>query len=453
MKEMFNELIENYSLILIAFFLILVIYMVIMILISNAYNARSDKGKMVDYLTKKYNMEGYINRFLDIYNKKKTYNIITLDIVNFKNVNNYLGYDKANEVLKIVANTIENNIKSKEIIARIERDIYLILLEGSREEVINKLINLETLINQELELKVNYLLISLRFGIYKYSENYLIEEAIDFSFQALSYAKRKESKLEFHNELLEKQSKLTSILDKTKEEDLKNQNIIGYLNPIVNLETGIIFGANLEVRWKTADGIIEYGLDELIEGFEQNSFIKEIDLEMLRQISQIQKSYQRREKNQIPIILKLSKLHFQNLDYLKKIEEILEDCNSTFIKLELEEKLILENTKEIIEGIKKLQELGIDLIINIKEGYKSLLLIKELEIKLVKIDIENKTILKNVITHCKELDLNVIIENIDSKESLNYIKELNSKGLGIGEAFSKALVPAKFELIDKLEIN
>lgn len=99
-----------------------------------------------DVLTELYNREGFNRRFEELLGSETDcYTIATLDIDDFKKVNDTLGHDGGDEVLKFLADRIGENINSKGIAARTGSDEFIIFLSevdsSEVKDILKKLVN------------------------------------------------------------------------------------------------------------------------------------------------------------------------------------------------------------------------------------------------------------------------------------------------------------------------
>ncbi len=452
---------HDYGLLIIAFLLVFVIYLLCIYFINRNYNHRLTKYKMIDEQIEIYNLYGFKKRYNEISHKIKKCSIISLDIKNFNNLSEYLGYEKAINILKIMVDEIQSKLTKREIIARLERDHFILEILENEEESVKKVIaSFEESIFKSISKNNQYLELQIKWGVFIYANEKPIEKAIDNSIQALNQTKKQNTHIEFYTaEIFEKQS-LKIVLDQSKEEAFKNGEFIGYLQPKVSLKTNKIVGAEILVRWKSEKRLIEYTPNQFIPIFEQNGFIKEIDMEMLRQVCIIQDSWKKRGMQILPVSFNLSRVHFTDLGFIDKIKAIIKEYNANpkYIELEITESIFLENMDMVGDAITKLHEMGIRVSMDdFGSGYSSLSSLHNLDIDTLKIDgcfvkdnlaiDRDIAILSNMINLANELDLEVVVEGVETVEIVKKIKTISDDVIIQGYYFSKPVPQSRFDML------
>jgi diguanylate cyclase (GGDEF)-like protein len=123
-----------------------------------------------DELTKVYNRK-YLNKILEKSLNKKMC-VILCDIDHFKHINDNFGHPKGDEVLKIFANLLKNNLRKNDIVIRIGGEEFLIIFDGVEQ------IEIATKIAEHLREKIenfdfNGIKVTSSFGVCcKYIHNY-----------------------------------------------------------------------------------------------------------------------------------------------------------------------------------------------------------------------------------------------------------------------------------------
>ncbi|MGH4117748.1 EAL domain-containing protein [Clostridium sp.] len=138
----------------------------------------------------------------------------------------------------------------------------------------------------------------------------------------------------------------------------------------------------------------------------------------------------------VPIAVNLSVNQFLNKRIIEDIIKILKETglNPKYLELEVTENIIMKETEYIIESLKQLKALGVEIAIDdFGTEYSSLNYIKQLPVDKIKIDIsfvrginikhKDEAIIKVIISLAKNLGLKVIAEGVETKEQLDFLKE------------------------------
>lgn len=98
---------------------------------TNIYKEKA----LVDKLTSVYNREGLVQKVIE--NGIKDYIVVNIDIDNFKQVNDLLGHEMGDEVLRQLAKIFKTNVKESDIVARYGGDEFIILFNTENKDFVN----------------------------------------------------------------------------------------------------------------------------------------------------------------------------------------------------------------------------------------------------------------------------------------------------------------------------
>jgi diguanylate cyclase len=142
--------------------------------------------------------------------------------------------------------------------------------------------------------------------------------------------------------------------------------------------------------------------------------------------------------NNLKISINVSTKQFKQKNFVEKIYKIINDfqINPEFIEIEITESSMMENPEDAISKMKLLHNKGIQFSIDdFGTGYSSLSYIKKFPINKIKIDqsfikdvltdLDNKEITKAIIAMSHNLELKVLAEGVETKEQMNFLKDLN----------------------------
>jgi len=179
---------------IVSFFTIFIIAMFLYCMIRN-HQKKLESMAYYDSLTNIYNRHYFITKILDVIKnsrrKEEEFCILFLDIDNFKNVNDALGHNVGDEVLKIVANVLKDSIRETDTIARWGGEEFVIYL--SSIDVVNARIiaeKLRLLIENNIQLQ-EFLSFSLTIslGLSKFESGDDIDSVISRADKAMYLSK------------------------------------------------------------------------------------------------------------------------------------------------------------------------------------------------------------------------------------------------------------------------
>jgi EAL domain-containing protein (putative c-di-GMP-specific phosphodiesterase class I) len=225
-----------------------------------------------------------------------------------------------------------------------------------------------------------------------------------------------------------------------------------YYQPIVSLATGEVVELEALIRWQHPErGLVSPA--DFIPLAEETGFIVRIGSWTLREACH----QLRRWKTQLPELsnlivgVNISGKQFLQNDIAKELRQILEETHvaGSQLRLEITETSIMENSREVLEGINKLRELDIRIHLDdFGTGYSSLSYLNRLPIDALKIDRSfvatmaedptSRSIVHAVVALAHTLNVRVIAEGIETEEQLEYLRSINCD-FGQGYYFSKPL--------------
>lgn len=416
-----------------------------------------------DALTGLYNKEAFYERVSQILSRrdpKDKFDIICMDIENFKLVNDMFGENQGNQLLCYMAKVIKHIIEPiNGICSRISGDIFAIFIPrifGKEQQFVD---SIQKYIYQYTT-KFN---IIIRFGIYQIYdyEDISVRAMCDRAKLACQTIKGMYDRYyvyydeKLRNELLAQQE-ITGIM----EEALNDGQFQVYFQPKCCLNTEKIVGAEALIRWKhPLKGFLHPA--EFIPLFEKNGFITTLDLFVLEKSCQSLRKWIDQGYNAVPISVNISRVDIFNPNLPDIISGIVKKYNleTKYLHFEITETAYTENPRQLIDMVITLKLKGF--IVEMDDfgsGYSSLNMLSDVPVDTLKLDMRflkgnnskdrSEDILDSIVHLAQKLNLSVIAEGIETKEDLDFLKSIGCK-YGQGYYFSKPLPIDEFENIIK----
>ena len=238
---------------------------------------------------------------------------------------------------------------------------------------------------------------------------------------------------------------------------LKNNEFHVFYQPKVNINTGVICGAEALCRW-FHDGNIVPPM-EFIPVLEETSDICKLDFYMLNKVCESIRKWLDEGKRVVRVSVNLSRRHMINPELLKTIIDIIDrhDVPHEFIEIELTETTTDVEFRDLRRVVEGLQKQGICTSVDdFGMGYSSLNLIRVVPWNVLKVDKiflpldgESKdstrsVMFKYVLAMAKELGLECIVEGVETPSQLELLRQ-NECELAQGYLFDKPLPIEEFE--------
>ncbi|MDR0947029.1 MAG: EAL domain-containing protein [Ruminococcus sp.] len=375
-----------------------------------------------------------------IHEKKHPYKVVFAGMRHFNYINDQLGYSIGDEVLKYFAHFFSQILTEDELICRIKGDDFLILMQNDMAAEIGERIK-NTVKSLEVMLRVKYPQINLfvHFGSYEVKDtDYSVSSCIDKANRA---KKATEDLPAADNHIL---YDFDYNLGIEEGENLRLENMMYdamatnqfrvYVQPKVSIDGETIGGAEALIRWITPGGEF-IPTFKFVTLFERNGFIIEVDKFVYNTLLRNIRSWLDLGKKPPVVSVNVSRLHLFDEAFPDYLNNLTERYNvpHEYIEVEITESVFFDNTEKLIKMISALRERGFTISMDdFGTGYSTLNLMKSLPIDIVKIDSgfflrnemdrKSRAVISSIIHLCKNLDLKIVCEGIETEEQVQFIK-------------------------------
>ena len=395
----------------------------------------------LDALTNLYDRENFCRKAASFMQQDAAlkYVIVYLDVNYFKVVNDLFSVETGNLLLRSAAAFLQSFVNGVGVAGRLEADHFALCLPTD-------ILNIDTIIKglddvlQSLNIPQN-----IRFyaGIYPVSNAFLgVSQMCDRAHTAMNSAKGHYTQ------------RYAWYDDKMREDELEEHLILRdmagalaegqfsiNIQPIFNLETGEDFSGEVLVRWY-------HPLKEFIPParfipiFEKNGFVARIDRfvweEACKMLAYEKKTFGRA----IPVSVNLSRLNFYDENLVDYIIGLIKKygLEPWMLKLEITESAYTDNMHLLIDTVARFQKEGFKILMDdFGSGYSSLNMLRNMPVDILKLDMRflediqhdrrGQAIVRNVVNLAKDIDMDVIIEGVETKEQLDYLTSIGCKNM------------------------
>jgi diguanylate cyclase (GGDEF)-like protein/PAS domain S-box-containing protein len=375
--------------------------------------------------------------------------VLFIDLDNFKNINDTLGHDVGDELLRQVSRRLTECVRLEDTIARQGGDEFIVLLDSLEDSrgasvVAQKVLNA---LRQPFQLGAAEQHVSGSVGIALYPEDgrdaqTLMKSADTAMFHGKGLGK---NTYQYFTAQMNIAVKRRMTLESALRRAVMQKDFVLHYQPQINLETGEIIAVEALVRWKTEDsGTVMPG--DFIPLAEETGLINEIGEWVLREGCRQAKEWQ---DMGLPksrrVAINLSARQFGDRAFLDMVTRVLADTglDPACLELEITESQVMRQTDGMIMLLNRLSEMGLHLAIDdFGTGYSSLSYLKRLPIQKLKIDqsfIRDITVDPNdtaivvaIINMAKSLELETIAEGV---ETAGQLALLRAKGCRVGQGY------------------
>lgn len=409
-----------------------------------------------DELTGLYTRQAFYHhaRTFTHFMTEEKFNVVILDVADFKLINGTYGTKKGNEVLVYLSNAFRYYVKNG-LLTRYEGDQLLGLFHSKVKmdvERINRNINK---IAEEAPIPN----IRIKVGIYEdVDTNLSIPIICDRALMAeKSISKDFKTNVAFYTDELNQKQLAQRQMENDFKSAIANREFKVYYQPKYDVNTESIVGAEALVRWQKTDGtLISPGA--FIPLFESDGLVVHLDEYVFESVCQFQKERMENKLPMVPISVNLSRASIHFSDVVDRYVDIVNQKQIPFecVPIELTESATLYSEK-ILEITDQLVNAGFTLHMDdFGSGYSSLTSLNELNFSTVKLDkslidyidqVRGKKIVQQAIDLGHGLDMKVVAEGVESKEQRDCLKEMHCDMIQ-GFYYSKPLKQEDF--IEKL---
>ena len=385
--------------------------------------------------------------------------ILFLDIDRFKLINDSLGHSVGDYLLIEVAHRLKECRRNNDLIARLGGDEFVLLLEeiSDRDDVIKIARRIQQVLQSPIVLSKREVYVSISIGIVLGRANLPIDrnEAANLlrdADTAMYYAKAQgQGKYEIFTPSMHIEISQRLNLEHDLRRAIERQEFLVYYQPIICLPTETLWGFEALVRWQQPQqGIVSP--NEFIPLAEQTGLSIEIDRLVLNTACcQLRLWQEQLLSSSMMISVNLSAKQFYQSGLIEVVDRILSETGlkGNFLKLEITESVLINNTQSTIATLEQLHERGIQLCLDdFGTGYSSLSYLQSLPFDFLKIDrsfverlkneAERSEIIRAIIALGSNLKIETIAEGIETKEQLRQLIDLNCT-YGQGFWFAKPM--------------
>ncbi|SHI17414.1 sensor domain-containing protein [Desulfosporosinus lacus] len=380
--------------------------------------------------------------------------VMFLDLDRFKLINDTMGHNLGDQLLKSVAERIHQTLREGDTVARQGGDEFLVILSEIKDEMEAKSVSERILgvFSKPIILEDNEIYISTSIGISLYPDDSIDRETlVKQADTAMYYAKeRGRNNCQFFTPGLNIKANQRLSTENSLRKALIREEFVLHYQPQVNLDTGHIVGLEALLRWNS----VEFGLVSpaaFIPVAEETGLIIPIGEWVLRTACAQNKDWQDQGFIPLRIAVNISARQFQEPGFIKLVKQVLQETklDPQWLELEITERIAMEKGEITLKMLAAFKELGIRISIDdFGTGFSSLNYLSRMPIDTLKIDQtfiqdissgdNGKEVVTAIIQLAKNLQLKVIAEGVETNNQCSFLKDKLCDEMQ-GYLFSKAV--------------
>lgn len=395
---------------------------------------------------------------------QKVLGVIFVDIDKFKSINDTLGHDAGDVLLKTIASRMQNSVRETDTVARMSGDEFIVLLDGCKDisDIFIAIKKLVASFQTPLTLGNESFKVTMSMGVSVYpndgeSASMLLKNADIAMYKAKMEGR---NRYKFFDQEMNQETNEHLEIEKSLYKALANEEFELYYQPQLNLQTETIVGVEALIRWNhPMKGFVSPSY--FIHVAEESELILEIGNWVLKEGMRQMKAWQDAGLNAGKLAINFAGKQLDSPKLISTVISTLKEtgCKAGWLEIEIVERFIMKDSTKSIALLKRLRELGVDISIDdFGTGHSSLAYLKHLPITKLKIDQsfvqnleqsrEDRAIARTIIELGRGLGLKVLAEGVETDAQRDFIYSSGCE-LMQGYLFSKPLNAQEMETLLK----
>ena len=384
----------------------------------------------------------YLDSFLDgaierNRRRRKMLAILELNINRFKIINESLGHDAGDALLKLVSKRLIHAVHENDTVVRLGSDEFVVVLEkiDKAADAVSIAARLMKTVTEPLQLSGHDLSIAVAIGGSLYPRDASDGNTLlKYADIALAEARRKRSSIvRFFNTDMNITPKERLITESELRRALERKEFILFYQPRLSLKSGEIAGLEALIRWNhPGEGIVPAA--SFIPLAEEIGLIEKIGEIVLETVVRQLVTWQKEKTVELPVAFNVSTRELYTAALTRSLKRFIAETGLSphLFELEITESNLIEDMDEVRTHLTDIRELGIAISIDdFGTGYSSLRYLSTLPIDSLKIDSSfiaglsgsegMKSIVESTITMAHSLNMPVIAEGVSTREQLDFL--------------------------------
>ncbi len=364
--------------------------------------------------------------------------VLFLDLDRFKEINDTLGHEVGDELLKQAAVRFRQGIRKSDTVARIGGDEFNIILAdiGRLEDISDVAQKIIDRSRSPFIISGQELNVTTSMGISVFPDDSGdIDSLLRYADIAMYHAKESgKNTYKFYNPAINVLSLERMRLEGYLRQAIKRGELSVLYQPQIDINSKKVRYAEALVRWNhPGRGLLEP--KDFMPLAEETGFITSIDEWVLRTACTQAGVWKESGLDSVCVTVNLSARQFQSMELVNMISTILKETGMTphCLDLEVTESTAMSNVEQSASQLRELQEIGVHISIDdFGTGYSSLNYLKKLPIERLKIDKsfirdivtdqDDRAIIGAVTSMARRMGIRTVAEGVETEEQLAFLR-------------------------------
>jgi diguanylate cyclase (GGDEF)-like protein len=360
--------------------------------------------------------------------------VVLTDLAHFKNVNDSLGREVGDALLRQVAERLRSAVADTGIPSRVGADTYAWILSfneftnvGEVAQVLRECLDqvfLRPFIVEGHEIRIG---VHTGISCYPY-DGADTETLFQNSEAALKYAKAHRQEIVLYSAYMNAHATTQLTLESRLRRAVERNEFVLHFQPQVNLMNGNVDGVEALIRWNDPEtGLVPP--HEFIPLLEDTGMIVPVTRWVLREVVRTATAWHQKGLPSVPIAVNISPIDLRQPDFVRVVEETIRDLpgGASGLSLEITESVIMADIAMTEPKLQEIHKMGVEIAIDdFGTGCSSLAYLARLPVDVIKIDrafikdmvenVDSKAIVSLIISLAHLLKKKVVAEGVETEE-------------------------------------
>jgi diguanylate cyclase (GGDEF)-like protein/PAS domain S-box-containing protein len=367
--------------------------------------------------------------------------VIFMDLDNFKLVNDSLGHNAGDVLLKVVAERMVKSVRATDTVVRLGGDEFVILLvdqEGDGPGVASAILNrMRATLAEPVPIEGQLFRVTCSIGIATFPEDAGDAETLLMNADVAMYQAKQNGRdsVQYYTTKMNDAAHERRLFQEGLRTAIASKEFALEYQPQVDLQSGSIFAVEALVRWQHPKlGVIPPV--KFIPLAEESGLIVPLGDWILREACRQNRAWQDAGLAPITMCVNVSARQFRERTWVSRVADTLRETGlePKYLELELTESMLMRDVPQAIATMHELQALGVQFSIDdFGTGYSSLSALKSFPVARLKIDqsfvrnlpsdANDRSIAMAVISLGQKLNMKVIAEGVETEAQLAFLRD------------------------------
>ena len=365
--------------------------------------------------------------------------LLYVDVDNFKNINDSLGHAPGDRLLQVVARRMRAAVSAHDVVARMGGDEFVIVapLMPNVAAIDELAARLQMAVRAPIALDGQTVAVTASVGIAVYPTDGPDFTALQKHADIALYQAKEAGRAchRFFSADMDVRVSEHVALEQALRHAVGTGQIYMEYQPVVDLRTGLLSSLEALMRWRHPErGVISP--TQFIPVAEKSGLIAELGLQALGQVIGQIRAWLDRKVPIVPVAVNVSPMQLERTDFAQVVAELAAKggVDPRWLRFEITESAMMKEPDRFIDILKKLRELGSQVLIDdFGTGYSSLSYLNRLPVDTLKIDRtfvrdlatdpSRSPLIHAVIDVAKKLRLNTVAEGVETVQQANLLRE------------------------------